>query len=410
MSILRIYFSGQWLDSNSPCPWALLDASGNVLQSGNDPLAALPKGHECIGIVAAERVLSIEVTVPPGARRRWQSALPFMAEEHTLPDPESNHVIPGPTLPDGRVMLAVVDKLWLKRIIETCRLTKLSLRRMTPETFLPTISAGSWVLIWNGSSGFVRTGLLSGMAVDGDSPRSAPLALQLILNSARESAPKKIEIRFPYIVPEAQRVLPQWVDLPLALSIAPVWDWRHANIPENALNLLWGDFAPRAKVRDWWPKVRPAVLILVAVLGVELVGTNIEWALLANERSHLNQNMEKNFRAAFGSAGTLVNAPLQMQRNLAELRHAGGLPDDGDFLSLLDAAASALNQLSAGSVRAMHYETGRLDIEVMLGSKTDLQNLQQRLQSSGLGVKLDDAQTTGNGTKTRVALFAGIGS
>lgn len=411
MSILRIYFSGNWRDSTSPCPWALCDETGSVLQSGADPLAALPKGHECIAIVAPDRVLSVRAKLPPGSRRRWQTALPFVAEEYTLPDPEDNHVVPGPALAEGRMMLAVVDKAWLKRIIEACRTANLSLRRMVPETFLLALTPGTWVLVWDGSNGFVRTGSASGMALDSGDAHAAPLALQLSLNAAQNnsppSSPGKIEVRFPQHVPEAQRILPQWNNLPTALSSGPAWDWRRAPIPADTLNLLWGDFAPRAKISEWWPKLRPAALILLAALGVEAVGTNIEWAMLANEKKVLTQDMERSFRTAFGEAGTLVNAPLQMQRNLAELRHSAGLPDDGDFVPLLDATASTLAALPAGSVRGLHYESGRLDVDIKLGRGSDFQDLRQRLKNKGIGVQIGDIHDAGNGAEARLTLLPG---
>lgn len=412
MSILRIYFSGSWRDSTSPCPWALCDENGAVLQSGNDPLAALPKGKECIAIAAPDRVLSISAKMPPGSRRRWQAALPFVAEEHTLPDPEDNHVVPGPVLADGRMMLAVVDKPWLKRIVEAFRTANLPLRRMVPETFLPPLTPGAWTLVWDGSSGFLRTGDASGMALDEGDALAAPLALQLNLNSVRNSSPaslpEKIEVHFPQHVSEAQRILPQW-NLPAAISASTVWDWRHAPIPDDALNLLWGDFAPRARISEWWPKLRPAALILLAALGVEAIGANIEWALLAHEKKTLTRDMERSFRAAFGEAGTLVNAPLQMQRNLAELRHSTGLPDDGDFLPLLDASAPTLSMLPAGSVRGLHYESGRLDVDIKLSRGSDIQDLRLRLRNKGLGVQLGDIRDVGDGAEARLTLLSGDG-
>jgi len=82
--------------------------------------------------------------------------------------------------------------------------------------------------------------------------------------------------------------------------------------------------------------------------------------------------MQKTFRATFGDTVTLVNAPLQMQRNLAELRHAAGLPDAGDFLPLLNLAGRSLSALPAGSVASMHYEAGRLDLDIRLARKADL--------------------------------------
>lgn len=403
MSTLRIYFSGLWRDSTSPCPWALCDDSGNVLQSGSDPLAALPKIKECIAIAAPDRVLCISAKLPPGSRRRWLTALPFVAEEHTLPDPEENHVVPGPVQAGGNMMLAIVDKPWLKRIVEACRTANLPLRRLVPETFLPALAPGTWTLVWDGSNGFVRTGSASGMALDSGDVHTAPLALSL--HSAQPPLPKKIEVRFPQHVPEAQRVLPQWNGLPVTLSVGQAWDWRRAAIPYDALNLLWGDFAPRARISEWWPKLRPAALILLAALGVEAIGANIEWALLSNEKKTLMQDMEHSFRTAFGEASTLVNAPLQMQRNLADLRHSAGLPDDGDFLPLLDAAAPTLAALPLGSVRALHYESGRLDMDIKLGSGNDFQGLRQRLQNKGLSVRMGDIHDVVNGAEARLTLL-----
>ena len=195
MTTLRIYFSWQWHDSTSPCAWALCEESGIVLQSGAGPLSTMPAAHDCVAIIAPERVLSVSAKLPAGSRRRWQMALPFIAEEHTLPDPEDNHVVPGPTLADGRLMLAVVDKAWTRRIVEACRAQKLPLRMMVPETFLPELTAGIWVLVWDGSSGFVRTGTASGIALDMGSANQTPLALRLLLNGPPESMPDKILVR-----------------------------------------------------------------------------------------------------------------------------------------------------------------------------------------------------------------------
>ena len=404
MSVLRIYFSSQWCDSTSSCPWALCDEQGALLQSGVSAIAALPKGHECIAIVAADRVLNIAVTLPPGGRRRWQAVLPFVAEEFTLTDPEDNHVVPGLALADGRRMLAVIDKSWLTRILDAARNANLSLRRMLAESLLPPLAADSWTLVWDGSSGFVKTGAASGMALDAGDGSTSPLALRLSLDAAPQ-LPKKIELRFTLDVLTEQRNMPHWPDLQMPLVGGTDWDWRRAVIAEDALNLLWGNFAPRAKIQEWWPKLRPAGLLLLALLAVEMVGSNIEWAMLAGEQRLLAKDIQRTFRQTFGEAVTLVNAPLQMQRSLAELRHVAGLPDTGDFLPLLDLASSALARLPAGSVAGMHYEAGRLDIDVRLANRADFSALKQSMQRSGLGVRIGEIRDLGNAVEARLTLL-----
>ncbi len=405
MKLLRIYFTSHWRDSASPCEWALCDESGALLQSGSDPLATLPKGHECIGILAPDRVLSFSSTLPPGSKRRWQAALPFIAEEHTWSEPENNHVVPSATMQDGRTPLAVVDKAWLSRIIEACRSAKLNMRRVIPETFLPPLEAGSWTLIWDGRSGFLRTDIAGGMMLDGnknDDDTTAPTALQLALRSP--SLPQKIIVR-PFSTIEQK--LPAWQNLPVQLELGATWDWRRAAIPAQALNMLWGDLAPSIRIKEWWPNVRPVALILLVLFVIETLGTHIEWALLTQERATLTQNMQRSFRSAFGEGSTLVNAPLQMQRNLAELRHAAGLPDEGDFLSLLNVAARRLNALPAGSVRTLHYEAGRLDVDVKLTNSADIKQLLQALQQSGLSVRMGEIKNAGDGMQARLSLMAG---
>ncbi len=199
--------------------------------------------------------------------------------------------------------------------------------------------------------------------------------------------------------------MPQWSDLQVPLLAGADWDWRRVAIPEDALNLLWGEFAPRAKIQEWLPKLRPLSYLLLAVLAVEIVGSNIEWAQLVHEKTRLNNDMQRTFRATFGDAVTLVNAPLQMQRNVAELRHVAGVTDTGDFLPLLNRAASSLATLPAGSVSGMHYEAGRLDIDLKLAHRADFFALKQDMQSSGLGVRMGEIRDTGKGAEARLTLL-----
>lgn len=402
MSILRIYFTNEWRDQTSLCPWALCDEKGALLETGNTTLANLPKGHECIGIAAAGKVLSFAATLPPGRRRHWQTMLPFVAEEHTLAEPEENHVVPGVVLADGRRMLVVIDKPWFKHIVDAAHSAKLSMRRIVAETFLPKHDIDNWVVVWNGRSGFVKTDAANGIALDVGTTTTAPLALHLCLSNTPQ-LPKEIELRFSHDTLPEQRTMPQWPEINLVAGAD--WDWRRAAIPEETLNLLWGEFTPRAKIQEWWPKIRPAAFLLLAIFLVEIVGSNMEWAMLVFEKDQLTKNMQRTFRATFGDTVALVNPPLQMQRNLADLRHATGLPDAGDFLPLLGLAGHTLAALPMGSVLSMHYEAGRLDFDLRLAQIEDYANLKKSLQSSGAGVRISDIRESSNGAEARLTVL-----
>lgn len=406
MSLLRIYFSAQWRDASSPCPWTLGEASGEVLQSGETPITSLPKADEYLAIIAADRVTCISVSTPAKSRRRtdkvrrrWEAALPLVAEEFSLSEPEQLHVVPGATLANGTCPLVLIDKAWLHAIVAACRAAHRPLRRVLPETFLPPLAPHTWVLVWDGHGGFLRTGESSGCVMDNGDAQHAPLALKLSLHSAQ---PEKIEIRFP--VKTADQELPNWSELPVTLLGGEVWDWRSVPIQKQVLNLLWGEFAPRIKLREWLPKLRAPLLMLCAVLMLEAIASNLEWLRLASEKRSLTQQIERSFRSAFGESSALVDPVLQMQRNLAALYHAAGLPDETDFLSLLDGSASVFAALPAGSVRALHYESGRLDVDVHLGNAGDLGLLQQSLQRRGFIARNGEVHKGANGIDTRISL------
>jgi hypothetical protein len=85
------------------------------------------------------------------------------------------------------------------------------------------------------------------------------------------------------------------------------------------------------------------------------------------------------------------------------------LPDDGDFLPLLDAAVADLVSLPAGGISAMHYEAGRLDLDIKLARVEDLNGLAQRLRGKGLNVQMNEPHDTGSGIGARLTLMPGAG-
>ena len=400
MNVLRIYFPSQWRDSNSSCPWALCDASGAILEHGQSPLADIPKAKTCIGIVAADRVLIFTTPQPPGKKRHWHAALPFVAEEHTLMDPDEIHAVPAASTEDGKINVTVMEKSLLKQIIAATSSAGLPLHKLVTETLLPGVQPHSWTMVWDGCSGFLRTSTSTGQALDNGSEETPPLALTLSLQAA-VPAPRKIELRF--VAGAENPVAPSW-NLPVALVNGTAWDWQSAPIADDIPNLLYGDFSPPLRVFDWLPKLRPVLLILLAALLIEIAGTHIEWAMLAYEKKSLSQQMEKVFRGAFGENSTLVNPPLQMQRNLVTLRHAAGVVDDADFLPLIDAAARGLGDLNSRSIQGISYESGKLEFNLKLANGDAFQSVEQKLKMNGLQVRTSDKHDLGDGTQAKLTL------
>lgn len=404
---LRLYLSSAWHDSHSACPWALCDDAGTVLQSGNSPISSLPKADEYIAIIAAEQLTCVNVPMPAQGKHRWESALPFVAEKFTLTDPEENHVVPGGLQKDGRRSLFIVDKKWLQDIVHACYAHSIPLRRAVPEILLPELPPNTWVLVWHAQHHFMRTGNSSGMVLDRGDEQHPPLALTLCLKAAVPTPPENILFRCSAEAAESVPPLPQWNELGVPMTRGENWDWRQATIAHDSLNLLWGPLAAKTKLSEWLPKLRPLAYIFLAALLIETCGANIEWTLLNQQKNNVTKEMERTFRKTFGESSTVVNPALQMQRNIATLRHTVGASDESDFLPLLDQISSMLATLPTSSITALHYESGRLNLDVKLRDEAAIHQLQKRLLSQGSNVRVSDLRDTGNGFEARFIIQAG---
>jgi general secretion pathway protein L len=336
---------------------------------------------------------------PAGNKRRWQRALPYLAEQYTLTDPEDVHVVPSTSSEPGMISVSVVAKSWLKQLVTASAAAGLPLRRVITETLMPDLPADSWLLVWDGRSGFLRTSQNTGLALDCGNSQTPPLALTLSL--AKISTPKQIQLRMT--ATSSPTETPKW-DLPVPLVPGAVWDWRCAAISDTSPNLLWGDFSPPIRLFDGLARLKPALYILLAALFIEVTGSHIEWAKLAHEKNLLTQQTSHIFHGTFGDDSELVNAPLQMQRNLTALRHTAGLADKSDFLSLLDATSQALGPLKSGAIRSLNYEAGKLEFDIKLANAAEFKSIEHNLKRNGLQVRISDMHDQGDGTEAKIAL------
>lgn len=387
------------------CHWALCDEHNNVLQSGSNPLAALPKGYQTVGIINARSVLSLQVKQPAGARRRWISALPFLVEEFCLRAPEENFVVPGNTTADNKINLYVIDKAWLTKLINSCQTVGLTIRKLYSEGFLVNASAQEWIGAWDGSSGWINRGDFQITPLDTQDTNQMPIALHLLL---KLNTPNSIKLLSVKNYAEQNISLAEWQEVKPAPQLGDKWDWQRIAIPSHIPNLLVGEFAPRTKFNELLPSLRPLFWLVGLLLAIQAISLNIHWLFLSQEKQQLSQSMEHSFYEAFGSESTLVNAPLQMQRNLARLRHQAGQTDPNDFIPLLDKVASILNKLPENSLQKIQYESGRLNLDIRLPQKQDFAALEQQLREADLSTIMGNQNDTGNGVETRITVSQGV--
>lgn len=408
MSLLRIHIPSSWPDTepDAPLPWCSLGARGALLGAGHATLANLPRTEACELVIPAEAVLLTRARLPRAGKQKLRQLLAYAIEDRLVAEPDAVHVAAGPTLADGQTVLAVVDKAWLARVLARCHDAGLRPRSAWPETLLPALPADGWVMVWDGAGGFLRSGEHAGMRLDGGLPTEPPAALMLSLTEARAatSLPHRLLLRLREGTPPPD--VEAWSHaLGVAVELGIGWTpLQHPDPADRNVDLLQGEFAPAGMTRNGWPGLR-LPLILAGLIGLMQFGaTTVEWWRLGREQQQLRAAMEASFRKAFPDARVVVDAPLQMQRKLAELRGAGGPPSPDDFLPLLARTAAVLEPGPQQPVQSVAYDKGQLSLELILPDPAAADALARRLGGAGLASQLQTLDGTAPKSRVRIVI------
>ena len=392
MSALLVSLPSTPASSATEWAYALTPDGRQVADHGRTAAALLPQprgaGAEIVAIVPVQALSWHRVGLPRGitpGTPRLRAALEGLLEEELLDDPDAVHLALGPGARAGEpAWVAVCDRQWLRHALHLLEAAGRPADRVVPE--------------------FAPEGPLS-LSVIGDpdeplavaSSESGVLTLPLttaalpLLPTLPEGAARLTE---PGVAASAEQVLPG----PWTLQQAPL---RWLQAARSRWDLAQFELASSSRARAWrklatgWGEVlhappwRPARWAAVLLVAVNLLGLNA-WAW--KERASLEGKREAvraTLRETFPQVRVIVDAPVQMEREVAALRQQTGVPSARDLDALLGALASAL---PAGRVpSALDYGGGQLRATGLALSPDEFRGVSSHLKTLGYGASLEGA-------------------
>jgi general secretion pathway protein L len=152
----------------------------------------------------------------------------------------------------------------------------------------------------------------------------------------------------------------------------------------------------RQNLRRWRssPAWRPARWGLAALVAVQLLGLNVAAWSERNSLQTKQAAVRQTLQQSFPQVSLVLDAPVQMQRELSKLQQASGVLSSGDLETMLGALATG----AAGSNVSAPSTVGFIPGEGKFGGwQTDeqsLRGLQQSLDQSGWRTQFDGNELT----------------
>ena len=311
-----------------------LTADGRVERGPLETAAAQTGGRRVVVFVPAAEIGLREVAVPTRNRARMAAAVPYLLEEQLADDVEELHFAVGERGADGRVAVAIVARARMDAWLAALHGAGIQPAALVPEVLALPYQAGAWSLLREPGRVLVRSGEQSGFELDADNLRfvlqralaEAVPPPETLWLSVAEGAPAELsgELAELGVTVQAQTETAP----PLALFAA-----QHNE--QTALNLLQGAYSRREQLGKMWRPWRPAA-ILLAVWVIAQFGVKIyQHGSLSAEDERLREEINQIYLRTFPEAKRVVNARVQMEQKLAELRGGGG--GASDFMEMMSA-------------------------------------------------------------------------
>ena len=358
------------------------------------PLALLPTvgAHTpVVAIVPAAALSWHRVSLPPGLKRqspRLLSALHGLLEDHLLQEPSQLHMaLPPQAQTAGSLWVAVCDKAWLQQHLQALQAAQLLVQRLVPE-FTPPESGEGVHALGDTTSGWLW------LCSSQHGVQAWPVAASAQLPGPWLEAAEVLAE--PGLAAWAQQ---RWGERSRLVDSAQHWSTALA----SGWDLAQFELAGQLRPRRWWrwrerldalwrqPRWRPARWGLLALLVAQLVGLNA-WAWMTRQHWQDQQaGWGRVLQETFTQVTVVVDAPLQMARELARLRQASGQLGPNDLEAQLQALGAALPAGVAGPTR-LSYEDGVLQWPALSLTPAQTGALEQALLARGYQLHSDGPQ------------------
>ena len=390
-----------------------LTADGHTaLRHATAPAALLPEptrpGGEVVAVVPARALSWQRVQLPPGLplgagqqTPRLRSVLEGLLEDRVLDDATQLHFAIAPGAQAGApVWVAVCDRPWLREHLQALEAAGRRVARVVPE-FAPgptpsgrpelcalgTPEDACVVLTGQGADHGVAVLPLSSMAM-------ALARAGTVAGTGPEDEDAAPLVRAePAVAALAEQTLGQRATLHTASQRALEaargdWDLAQFELASTGRTRALRKAGSVASALLHAPQWRAARWGAVLLVLAHLVGLNA-WAWKERQTLAAKQAAVRTLLTqTFPKVQVVVDAPLQMERELAQLRQAAGSVSPRDLEPLLAAAGTALP--AGRQPTTIEYTPGELRLRGVALAPDEEPALSARLQASGYRAQLDD--------------------
>ena len=369
--------------------YAHVHSDGQSVQRSATGVAATLSAHagEVVAVVPHSRLSWLNVQLPPSSHGpRLTEVLHGLLEDRLLDEPQQLHIVLDPQATaiarsGGNAWVAVCDKSWLREALRPLQAAGITVQRLVPE-FSPSDTP---VLHVMGTPDHSQSVLTHTLGVTLLPPNTAqwPALFDAHHAELRTQADPAMVERVQHLLqrqPSLQSAAQRWVAASQSAWNLAQGEWAQGR-PQRLLRQLQAAWQTLRHAPAW----RPVRVGLWALLALQVLGLN---ALAWRAQRDLNAQqagLQSILKTTFPSVPLVIDAPLQMQREVDALKQRSGTSASTDVEPLLAALGAVL---PAGQLPAqLHFVNHSLRVQGLNLDTQQSSTAQVALQGRGLSLR-----------------------
>ena len=391
MSTLIVTLPNEPADAAALYDYVLTPDGTRLGEQSRAPLALLPNGAkgdaEVVALVAAQHLSWHQVQLPKGTLNkgffqevgalRIRAVLEGLLEDRLLDDTQQLHFALEPApLADAPVWVAVCDLVWLRAALQALELAGRPVSRIVPE-FTPEALVDTLYVLGQPEDAKMVFAERGGIAVW---PLSA--ATLALLNWPDGNA----VVAEPAVVALAEQLFKRTVTLEPGAqrqlrAAASNWDLAQFELVNSNRARAWKRWSELLGSFVKAPRWRAARVALLATLVINVAGLNAwawkEQAAIKAQR----QAIDAVLTGTFPKVQVVVDAQVQMGKEVAALVQASGAPSSRDLDRMLGAFGSVASVATLPT--AIEFVAGEVRLKGLKLQAQDLTALSFKLKPLG---------------------------
>ncbi len=365
--------------------WSLVNAQGElttkITQGPLPDAAVIANSHKVIVLLNSACLHFNRVTLPTQNRQKMLRALPYALEEQIADDIDDFHLVAGNPGVNEVIPVVGIKKETLEHIIATLNEVNINPDAIIPDALCLAAGQNQWAILFHGENAYAQFDTLQGGLFDRD---MLPIILHANLEQEPENLPEKIFLFLAdnEITDELSDTIPDEIEtINVSYNTYPLVVFCGQYKNALPLNLLQDAYKPKRTGNVQWQRWTLAASLAAIWLFLNLSTTTFKYFDLKSQNELTNAKIIKIYKRTFPKSKRIVNARVQMEQKLKELKGGQGGGNDSIIALLIDSAA-ALSTEKSITIQSINYRNNRMDINITSANLQSIESLNKSLNGN----------------------------